>query len=374
VKVVHPFIRDAQGYGLERNILCTLPGLAAQGIDVVSLEIVEGGADVPPGEFVRRLAEANVRTIRINARGRLPFRLARQLGEVFACEQPDVIHSHGYKDDLGVLLAKTGDAVRMTTVHGWCSRDIKERFYEWLGVQAAKRMDAVVVFCEDYRNRLARRGVRGERVHVAPVGMEADDVPREGVDVRAAWSVPTDAVLVVQVGRISIEKGPDVFVSAALELTDRFPDARFALVGDGPMAGELHEQVRAAGRAESILFPGYVSGIGDLHDASDVLAICSRTEAIPRVLFESGLAAVPTVATAVGGIPEVIRDGETGILCPPGNAATMRDGIASLIEDADRRLAMGEAARERAMTEYNHATCAERLIEVYEAAITRRKR
>ena len=161
MNVIHLFRTGGPGYGLERNILCTLPGLVEQGVETVGLAVTEARVGPVPDAFAAQLDAAGVRLVRVESSGRLPFGLAHRLGRLFDRERPDILHSHGYKCDLAMLLARTGDAVRMTTVHGWCSRTRKERFYEWLNVQGCKRMDAVVVFCEDYKRRLVARGVAG---------------------------------------------------------------------------------------------------------------------------------------------------------------------------------------------------------------------
>lgn len=368
MKVVHPFRTGSNGYGLERNILCTLPGLVEQGIDTVALAVTEPRSGPADEEFRARLEQADVRMVAVEIRGRLPFRLARSLSEVFEAERPDVIHSHGYKCDLAMLLAGTGAAPRMTTVHGWCSRTPKERFYEWLDVQCCKRMDAVVVFCEDYRGRLTRRGVPADRIHVAPVGLDPGMVPAGDVDFRERWDVPPDGVLVVDVGRLSREKRPDVFARATAALAPEFPDARFVLVGDGPMRPEL-----SAGPGP-VHCAGYVREIGDVWRAADVAVNCSVTEALPRSLLEAAAAGVPAVATDVGGIPDAVVDGETGLLCPPDDPGALADAIGRLIREPELRVRLGRAAKERVQTVFSVEACSRNLASLYRRLLEERGR
>ncbi len=366
MKAIHPFRTGSSGYGLERNILCSLPGLVEEGVETVALAVTEERSGPIDDRFRSRLEGTGVKVITICTRGRLPFGLGRTMSEVFEEEQPDVVHSHGYKCDLAMMLADTADAVRMTTVHGWCSRTRKERFYEWLQVRCGRRMDAVVVFCDDYKRRLTRRGVSAELVHVAPVGLNSSMVPSGDIDFRERWGVPPDGLLVVQVGRLSREKRPDLFVRAASELEPDLPSARFVLVGDGPLRPELESHpgpVRCA---------GYVREMADVWDGADIAVNCSTTEALPRTLLEAGAAGVPAVAASVGGIPDVVIDGETGLLCPPDDASELVNAIRRLATDAGLRSQMGRAAKERVETVFSVAACSRKLVALYRSLLEER--
>lgn len=370
MKVIHLFRTSTAGYGLERNVLCTLPGLLERGIETVAVAVLEERADSPPPEFVKQLAGAGVRCIAIESSGRLPFALARRFSDIFRAEAPDIIHSHGYKCDLAMLLAETGGAVRMTTVHGWLSRNVRERFYEWVNVQCCKRLDRVIVFCEDYRRRLVSRGVGEHLVRVIPVGLDTDAVPREDTDCRERWGVPQGGVLVAQLGRLSREKHPETFVRIAVRLSDEFPDARFVLVGDGAMRAKLEHAIASAGKSDAIILAGYVVGMADVIDAVDIVVCCSSTEGVPRTLLEAGAGAVPVVATDVGGVPDAVDDGVTGIICPPGDVHAIEDGIRRLIKDAGLRATMGAAARDHVATVFSVDTCSQRLIDDYEILLS----
>jgi len=373
LRALHLFRTSATGYGLERNLLCTLPGLVEQGVETAAVAVVEGRSGGVSRDFAERLDRAGVRLIPLRSGGRVPVKLARRLSGVFRAEGPDIVHSHGYKCDLAMLLAATGNAARVTTIHGWCSRNVKERVYEWLNVRFCRRMDVVIALCEDYRRRLVERGVPGRLVRVAPVGTSTDAVPRGAGDCRETWNVPADGVLVAQLGRLSPEKRPDLFVELAAGLCPTLPSARFVLVGDGAMLEPLRRHVRSLGLEDRILFAGYVQGMADVFDAVDVVVNCSSTEGVPRTLLEAGMAGVPAVATAVGGVPDIVADGVTGIVCGADDAEGVGRGVERLARDAALRKRMGEAARRRISEVFSVAACSRRLVEVYEEALAARR-
>jgi len=368
LKVIHVFRAGGDGYGLERNIVCTLPGLVMQGIEVVALMVVETRAGWSGWRVADHLARAGIRIYEVQVASRLPLTLSRDLAAVFKAEAPDIIHSHDYKCDLAILVANTYRAAVMTTVHGWCSRTRRERLYEWLELQCCKRMDAVIVFCAEYKRRVVAGGVADGAIHIAPVGVDLTTIPRGGGGVlRERWGVPRGAVLIAQVGRLSQEKRPEVFVEMATDLSARFLGARFVLVGAGGMIGELRRRVALTGRRDAIVFAGYVDSVGDVFDTVDIVVSCSSTEAVPRTLLESSAAGLPVVATAVGGVADIVEDGVTGILCQPGDAEAITKGVARLIGDAVLRRRFGAAARERVARKFSIAACSKRLVEVYES-------
>ncbi len=371
MKVFRVFTSGGAAYGLERNVLSTIAPLTTLGLDVRIVAVAEmrcGGLSEPT---FAKLRQSGCRFDVIETRHRVPFDVARKLAKLVREHKPDVLHSHGYKADIASILSRTA-VPKVATVHGWCSRTVKERFYEWLGVQALKRMDAVVALCEDYRQRLLRRGIRGEHIHVVSVGTRAEDIPSSGRDFRREWGIGDDEVLVVQVGRLSSEKNPGLLLEVARRICTNHGNARFVFVGDGPLMAHLRADASSLGNR--IVLAGYVREVGDVYGAADIVASTSNTEALPRTLLEAGAMGVPVVATDVGGVAEIVEHGVTGILCPSGDAEAITAAIERLVEDAAFRKQAGAAARERIRTLFSVAACAQRLIDVYEAAIGRRER
>ncbi len=374
MKVLHVFATGGEAYGIERTLFSILPALAAEGVDVRVAVVAETRAGGLGERTAAGLRDCRCEYDVIEAKGRLPLGPARRLRQLVREHSPDVVHSHGYKCDLASLLSRAGRP-RVSTVHGFCSRTSRERFYEWINVRCLKRMDAVIALCEDYRRRLLCRGVPDDRIRVAHVGVDPDRIPGSGRNFRREWSIGGDEVLVVQVGRLSPEKNPALFIEVAQRLCSIrrggacVAPARFVLVGDG----QLMSQLRAATSDAGVLLAGYVEEVGDVFRAADIAVNCSTTEGLPGALLEAGAMGVPVVATDVGGVAEIVEDGVTGILCPSGDAEAIAAAIGRLVEDGAFRKRAGAAARERIRTTFSVAACARRLLDVYEAAIGRKK-
>ena len=213
----------------------------------------------------------------------------------------------------------------------------------WVG-QSLRRAAAVVALWESAAAELVRRHrLPQARVHVVPNGVPGARflavTPAERGPARRAFGLDEGAPVVAYVGALSAEKE----VGAAVRAVGALGDAQLVIAGDGPEAARLR---RAAEQAA----PGRVRFIGAVDDvvpvlaAADVLVLPSRTEGIPAVLIEAGLAGVPAVATAVGGVPEVILHGETGALVEPGDDDGLARAIALVLGQATR---LGAAARLR---------------------------
>jgi glycosyltransferase involved in cell wall biosynthesis len=159
-----------------------------------------------------------------------------------------------------------------------------------------------------------------------------------------------EAPRILCIGRLAPEKGFDLAVSAFATLTDRFPAARLIIGGDGPERSSLERQVADLGLTARVDFVGWVppKRVQVLMNRATVVVLPSWTEALPLVAAEAGQVRRPVVATRVGGMPEVVRDGETGLLVEPGDSPGLAAAISSLLECPERAKRLAERAQERA--------------------------
>jgi glycosyltransferase involved in cell wall biosynthesis len=167
-------------------------------------------------------------------------------------------------------------------------------------------------------------------------------------------------------------KGHDVAIEAVRELLPRFPRLRLLIVGDGPARGEVERLAAPLGEAALLL--GHRGDVVDVLRASDVLLHPTSMDAFPTVLLEAGAVGLPTIATAVGGIPEIVADGRSGMLvsAPPATAAVV-PLLERLLGDDALRERLGAAARERFDAEFTAQRWAARLREIYDAVLAERR-
>ncbi|HEV8472130.1 MAG TPA: glycosyltransferase [Methylomirabilota bacterium] len=179
-----------------------------------------------------------------------------------------------------------------------------------------------------------------------------------GVDVaRFATTPPRVAVgralVAGAVGRFVAYKGFDDLLRAAAAVHDKHPDVRWVLVGDGPERARLEALRDSLGLQRVVTFAGWQADVAPWLASFDVFVLPSRGEHFGRVLVEAMALGKPVVATDAGGVPEIVRDGETGLLAPPADPAALAAAVARLVEDAAQRARLGEAGRRRAADEFS---------------------
>jgi len=206
-------------------------------------------------------------------------------------------------------------------------------------------------------------------------------VVHEGIQRRAA-AVKSDphTIRVGLVGRIARWKGQHIFIDAAARLRERFPDARFQIVGsamfgEDAFEREIRDRVKSLGVEENVEFLGFRTDVPDLMDQFDVLVHASVTgEPFGQVITEAMIAAKPVVATRGGGVPEIVEEGVTGFLVPMGDAGAMAEAICKLLDDPQRAAEMGLAGRARALRYFTVEDTARRIEYVFERVLNRNGR
>jgi glycosyltransferase involved in cell wall biosynthesis len=181
--------------------------------------------------------------------------------------------------------------------------------------------------------------------------------------------VPVGAPIATFVGVLREQKGQSAAVAAWPEVVRRFPDARLLLVGTGQLEAQLRSQAAAAGLEDHVIFAGGRSDVPTILRASTLVLLPSEGEALPTVLIEAAGCGRAVVATSVGGVPEVVVDGQTGLLVPPGDLVALQDAIIRLLGDPALRQALERRARELAVRRFAVDVWASRLRQVYDSVL-----
>lgn len=288
----------------------------------------------------------------------------------------DLLCCHGYKGDIiGIMAARRVGIPVLAISHGWTAAAVRVRVYEYADRRVMKWMDRVVAVSEGQAVKVRRAGVRPERVVVIPNAVHAErfDVvdPSGRDDLLALFPTPPRQI-VGAVGRLSPEKGFDQLILAAQKVVKEYPDVGFVLVGDGPLRDRLQSQIEQAQLQGRFVLAGHRSDVDRLFPHMDALAMPSYTEGLPCVLLEAMAAGVPVVATAVGGIPEVVTDGVTGWLVPPGNPDPLADRLHRLLSDSALGRRFADQARLRVRRDYTFGAQADRYAQLLTSIIAQR--
>jgi len=201
------------------------------------------------------------------------------------------------------------------------------------------------------------------------IDLETVQVRTARLDKRKEWRIPDTVALVGTVGRLVPVKGHTVLLEALHILGKSNRPVNLLIVGDGPLRGHLEDEVRRRGLEVVVRFAGHQAESFDFINMMDVFVLPSLHEGIPMVLLEALALQRPVVATRVGGIPEVIQDGQTGLLAEPSDASSLAMLIQQMIEDPSLAVSLGNAGRTRVETEFTARTMAGNTAELYEQVL-----
>lgn len=349
--------------GLERVVSALVRGLQARGRPTHVLAIVDRGRVAHP--FVLELRAAGVPTTCVEVPPRAYLRERTHLRHVARETRAQLVHLHGARVDVvdGPVARGLGLAT-VSTLHGFTGGGRKNRLYEWLQVRAVRRFDAIVAVSRQMAERLRGVGVPPDRLWTLANAWFPGPQLLDRSEARAALGVPETGYRIGWVGRLTPEKGADTLI-AALSLVMDLP-VTVSIVGTGRLQGALEAEARVRGLAPRVTWHGFVADAARYMRAFDVFVMSSRTEGTPIALFEAIAAGVPVVATAVGGIPDVVTKQEA-LLAPPDDpaalAAVVRDTYANRTAAVSRARAAAARVTERFgpdewLDAYEHIYCA----------------
>lgn len=268
-----------------------------------------------------------------------------RLARLFRSWRPDVLLCCNQRAlRLGAPAARLAGVRRVVMRDGLMGSLSGSSYNRWI----ARLVDGFVVNAEATRRELTT-WLPADRVRVIYNGIDlrSYDGPRGGAGLRSELSCPSNACVVLSVARLVHEKDHSTLLTAFQGAARSHERLRLWITGDGPLRPVLLAQSERLGLDERVTFLGFRSDVPRLLAAADLLAIASQREGLPNVALEAMAARRPVIATAVAGTPELVRDGETGLLVPPGAPDALAGALTALAADPVRRRRMGERGRRR---------------------------
>ena len=301
---------------------------------------------------------------------RLSLVFAWRLARLVRQERFDLVHAHMYASAAASALATLATNVPLVlTEHSearWRTGQAR-----WLSRRIYRRAAHVIAVSNRIRRRLIDEdGVPPTRITVIPNALSP--LPARDSDLALSVLAGEPAGPIVGlIARLQPEKGVTYFLEAAARVAQEVPEARFVVVGDGPLRHELARLAEQLGIHERVHFLGFQVEAPALVGAFDVLVVPSLSEGTPLVILEAMAAGVPVVASAVGGIPEQITHGREGLLVRPGDSSAFGAAILSLLRNPEWARRLGEAGRQRVADCFSHDRMVRQTEAVYRAALHR---
>lgn len=358
---------DSLGLGGAENLLAVLGRAApAAGLQMHVASLMPASMGRVALQPVMEEAGVTVSFLDVH-RLRSPGALRSIMREI-RLREADVVHAHlGYSSILAPIAARLTGRPSVSTLHH-VPEDLpaRERVKEWMAVEISGRLGRLLFVSDASRREFAGRYHERPSWSTVRNGVELHRFDPTPAPPPRDLPIPPGVPVVTIVAALRVPKGHEVALRAWPEVLAGCPEARLLLVGEGPARESLQRLVAQLDLTHRVVFTGLRSDVPDLIRASTVVLLPSVTEALPTVLIEAAACARPVVATTVGGTPEVVEDGRTGVLIPPGDAERLADAVAQLLGDPSLREQMGREGRALAQERFDAAVWARRLRALYE--------
>ncbi len=366
------------------RVLHALLSLDCGGMEHVVVDLVRCGVEAGhrvevlclerPGALASKLNELCVPVHCLEKPPGIHLRLRGEILKLLRAVRPDVIHTHqiGTLFYVGPPARRAGISAIVHTEHGaeydgrWKTR--------WLARLAARHAKRFICVSDDTAQHVLRhRVVPRRKIEVIHNGVDIDlfaSARSEREQVRLELGIPPESPVIGTVGRLSAIKRQDILIRAFAGVLQQIPDARLLLVGDGPEREHLLALSAALGLGERVHFAGYRADRQRCLAAIDLFSLSSDSEGTPLALLEAWAACLPVVVTAVGGLPELVENGKTGVLVPPSDPQSFTDAFTRLLRDAPLRTAMAEAGHATVCARFSLQAMADRYVQEYKLLLS----
>lgn len=344
--------------GAERQLVFMLRALKAAGIESRVLCLTKGE---PIEEEILALG---IRVTWVGASRWRPIRLYRVIQELRREPAHIVQSAHFYTNLYVAVAARLLGMKSIGAVRNDLTSELKG--HGVMGWGQLHLTGQLIANSELARRRAIDQGIKPEQIEVVPNVVDAN---------RANGQVNGNgngAARILFAARLTDQKRPDRFLHALQKIAESRPNLNFRgmIVGDGPLRPRLEELADSLGlRPKYVEFLGELADLKPAYEKSDLVVLTSDWEGTPNVLLEAMSRGLPVVATKVGGVPELVRNGENGFLVEADDASSVASSVIALLENPQLRISMGASGRQVALEKHSPQQLAERLITVYEKAL-----
>ncbi|HLK08256.1 MAG TPA: glycosyltransferase family 4 protein [Candidatus Angelobacter sp.] len=321
----------------------------------------------PNVEFYERARRRGLSVRMVHCQGRADWRAVRQIEECIQEDGIELLHTHGYKADLyGYVAARRSGKPIVATCHNWVGGTAALGIYNHLDRMALKRFHGLAAVSDSVAQRLINSGVAVKKIRTIANGIDVEAFGRA----RPLPVFDFDGNKVVSmVARLDLQKGFEYLLRAARELCGAFPGLKIVIVGEGPDRQAIESMIQRFGLQSSVILAGQHSDMPGIYAAMDVFVLPSLNEGLPMTILEAMAASRPVIATRVGAIPTVIKDGETGLLVDPGDVNGLRDALARLLADSDLCRRIGSAGHDWVSRNYTSEAMALKYRQMYDEVL-----
>jgi len=323
--------------------------------------------------FMRAVRERGLPINCLIQKNRSYISLIKQMVQVIRENDITIVQTHGFKPTFLGFFARIFCKIKwICFMHGTTNEDFKVRFYNFIDNFLQQAAHKTVIVSEAQRNVLYG-GSNTNRVKVLHNAVDLEcpmPVSIGAQSVREKFNIPKECKILVAVGRFSPEKGMDVLLDAFALLVQQIDNIHLLLVGEGQERLALEAQVERLALKGMVHFAGYTKTPGDYVTEADILALSSRSEGIPNAVLEAMAMGKPVVASAVGGVPEIVEDGISGLLFPPNEPHLLAEALIEVLTDENLSRGLAVAGRRRVQESFSIKARVVKLQNFYQAVLS----
>ncbi|WP_447859191.1 glycosyltransferase [Nitrospira calida] len=335
--------------------------------------------DVRDRDFAitRKARELGLTYYEIPERGKFDPSVLLTLRKLIVKHDINLVHPHDYKSDLfcylvSRLLRKRPLAL-ISTAHNWAMMGLRGELYRRLDLFVMRYFDHLIAVSDATKSAMVNAGLPSEKITVIHNAVDTTVwAPRVANTFRSEFGLEGVFPLIGYVGRITEEKNLKMWLRVAANIAQRYPEARFVIVGDGAsprLHTELQKLATALNIADRVVFTGYRQDLQNVYAALDVFFMTSCREGLSNSILEAMAMGLPVVATDVGGTRELIENGNSGYLLPVGDSTGMTEALINLLGDPCLRTQMAMAARKRTEERFSFQLRLRRIEALYEQLV-----
>lgn len=349
--------------GAERVVLELSTLLPNFGYDATIAVPLEADQDKPLLGVEAEKAGLNIVYFPIS--GPFDLRVIKKIRQFVSDNCFDIVHSHGYREDLYALGCK-GTVPLVATNHLWKGTDWKLKTYERLDSILLRYFDAIIAVSKPVRDDMLNRHLQDSMISVVPNGISTEEFDRNKGkgSLRREFSIPDDRIIVGTLSSLSAEKGLNFAIEGVAKALKTNKNIHLVIVGNGPQAMELASLTKQLNIETNVTFTGRRGDIPNILDSLNIFLLPSLIEGLPMALLEAMASNNAIIATDVGDVREAIND-HTGILIPPKEPEIIAEKLITLVNNSEYRKNLAEAALKFVKSQFSSSAMTEHYARIY---------
>jgi glycosyltransferase involved in cell wall biosynthesis len=367
IGVLHLIHTVAYG-GVETAVLNWIQNLDAERFDVrLACFANPGGTEEP---FVQAAERRGLHVDKVTwNRSKPVWKASSEVVALIGKYHTEILHTHNcYADCVGALTARRTRVKTITTLYVWSPLGWKRNLIQEINGWMVRGYDVISAHCEDTYQKALAKGFPPEKVRLLTCGYEAEIVTLPAAERerrRRELGASPDDVVLLNIARLYPEKGQAFLLQVFRGLLQKFPAARLWIAGVGPLEQSLKSLCQELELDSRVNFLGFVEALPALLPLADICVSSSTTEGVPLAICSALSAGLPVVATAVGGLTEIIKNSKTGMLVPANDEAALVDALSVAISEPAYRQSLGAAASDFMRNEYSLSRAVRRVEDTY---------